>query len=116
VHQPPQDKPPLLCKECGTAPAVCAVGVAFYPHKALMVYYANSQVLNRLCLTLELCEDDYLKSARVGYTKMLNAAVGYHIHQDPCPVQIVQPTIEDARATRKKRSRRCCATARCLAD
>jgi phage terminase large subunit GpA-like protein len=38
----------------------------------------------------------FMKSARVGYTKMLNAAVGYHIHQDPCPVQVVQPTLEDA--------------------
>jgi len=37
-----------------------------------------------------------MKSARVGWTKILNATAGYYIHQDPCPVMIVQPTIEDA--------------------
>lgn len=37
-----------------------------------------------------------MKSARVGYTKVLNNAVGYFIHQDPCPILVVQPTLEDA--------------------
>lgn len=37
-----------------------------------------------------------MKSARVGFTKILNAVAGYYIHQDPCPIMIVQPTIEDA--------------------
>ena len=37
-----------------------------------------------------------MKSARVGYTKILNHIIGYHIHQDPCPIMVVQPTIEDA--------------------
>ena len=37
-----------------------------------------------------------MKSARVGYSKILNHVIGYHIHQDPCPMMIVQPTIEDA--------------------
>ena len=37
-----------------------------------------------------------MKSARVGYSKMLNHALGYHIHQDPCPMIVVQPTIDDA--------------------
>lgn len=37
-----------------------------------------------------------MKSARVGYTKILNHAVAYHMHQDPCPIMVVQPTIEDA--------------------
>ena len=32
-----------------------------------------------------------MKSARVGYTKMLNHLIGYHIHQDPCPIMVVQP-------------------------
>ena len=36
------------------------------------------------------------KSARVGYTKILNNLIGYHIHQDPCPIMVVQPTVEDA--------------------
>lgn len=38
-----------------------------------------------------------MKSSRVGYTKILGAAIGYHIHQDPCSVMLVQPTLDDAR-------------------
>jgi phage terminase large subunit GpA-like protein len=42
-----------------------------------------------------------MKSARVGYTKIINHAIGYHIHQDPCPILCVQPTIEDAQGYSK---------------
>lgn len=41
------------------------------------------------------------KSARVGYTKILNHLVAYHIHQDPAPILVVQPTIEDAQGWSK---------------
>lgn len=37
-----------------------------------------------------------MKSARVGWTKILNHTVGYHAHYDPCPIMVVQPTIGDA--------------------
>ena len=37
-----------------------------------------------------------MKSARVGYSKILNHIIAYHVHMDPCPIMIVQPTIEDA--------------------
>ena len=37
-----------------------------------------------------------MKSARVGWTKIINHAVGYHAHYDPCPIMVVQPTIGDA--------------------
>lgn len=37
-----------------------------------------------------------MKSARIGYTKILNNIIGYHIHQDPCPIMVVQPAVEDA--------------------
>lgn len=43
-----------------------------------------------------------MKSARVGYTKIINNTVGYFIHQDPCSVQVVQPTIEDAQGYSKE--------------
>ena len=36
-----------------------------------------------------------MKSARVGYTRCLDHAVGYFIHQDPSPVLFVMPRIED---------------------
>lgn len=42
------------------------------------------------------------KSARVGYTKILNAAIGYYIHQDPCSIMVVQPSIEDAQGYSKE--------------
>ena len=38
-----------------------------------------------------------MKSARIGWTKILNAYVGFSIHQDPASVLIVQPTLTDAK-------------------
>lgn len=38
----------------------------------------------------------WMKSARVGATKIFNHLCAYHIHQDPCPMMVVQPTVEDA--------------------
>src|SRR5215831_11759513 len=38
-----------------------------------------------------------MKSARIGYTLCMSAAVGYFIHQDPSTILIVQPTVDDAR-------------------
>ena len=43
-----------------------------------------------------------MKSARVGYTKMLNHLIGYHIHQDPCPIMVVQPTLDDCNGYSKE--------------
>lgn len=37
-----------------------------------------------------------MKSARVGYTKILDHVIGFHIHQDPSPILVVQPRVEDA--------------------
>lgn len=37
-----------------------------------------------------------MKSARIGWTQMMNAAIAYFIHQDPCPILGVQPTVETA--------------------
>src|SRR6516165_7597443 len=37
-----------------------------------------------------------MKGARVGFTKILDNAVGYYIHQDPSPMLVVQPRVEDA--------------------
>ncbi|MGL4370770.1 MAG: phage terminase large subunit family protein, partial [Spirochaetota bacterium] len=37
-----------------------------------------------------------MKSARVGYTKIITNLIGYHIHNDPCNIMVVQPTVEDA--------------------
>jgi phage terminase large subunit GpA-like protein len=37
-----------------------------------------------------------MKSARVGYTKVLDHVVGYYLHQDPSPIMVVQPRVEDA--------------------
>ncbi len=37
-----------------------------------------------------------MKSARVGYTKVLDIAVAHHMHHDPCAIMVVQPTNGDA--------------------
>ena len=44
----------------------------------------------------------FMKSARVGYTMMLTASVGYFMHQDPCPIMIVQPSLDDAEGYSKE--------------
>lgn len=44
----------------------------------------------------------WMKSARVGYTKMLNAAAAYHMHHSPAAVLVVQPTVDDARGYSKE--------------
>ena len=43
-----------------------------------------------------------IKSARVGYTKMMDAAIGYYLHQAPCPILVVQPTVDDAKGYSKE--------------
>jgi len=42
-----------------------------------------------------------MKSARVGYTKILNQIIGYHMSHDPKSMLIVQPTVEDAQGYSK---------------
>ncbi len=44
----------------------------------------------------------WMKSARVGATKCMNAAIAYHIHHDPCTIMVVQPTVEDAEGYSKE--------------
>lgn len=41
------------------------------------------------------------KSARVGYTRMLLAVLGFHMHQDPATCLVIQPTLDDARGFSK---------------
>lgn len=42
-----------------------------------------------------------MKSARVGYTKLIDAAIGMFIHYDPCSMLAVQPTVDDAKGFSK---------------
>jgi phage terminase large subunit GpA-like protein len=44
----------------------------------------------------------WMKSARVGATKIMNCIVGYYIEQDPCPIMVVQPTEADAEGYSKE--------------
>lgn len=37
------------------------------------------------------------KSARVGYTQCMNAAIAFFMRQDPCPIMVVQPTVDTAK-------------------
>lgn len=43
------------------------------------------------------------KSAQVGWTEILLNVIGYHVHQDPSPILLVQPTLEMAEAFSKDR-------------
>ena len=43
-----------------------------------------------------------MKSARVGYTLCINAAIAYHMHHDPCPIMVVQPTVDGAKKYSKE--------------
>jgi phage terminase large subunit GpA-like protein len=43
-----------------------------------------------------------MKSARVGYTLMLMAMIGYYMHQDPTSIMVVQPTVDDAKGWSKE--------------
>jgi phage terminase large subunit GpA-like protein len=43
-----------------------------------------------------------MKGARVGYTKVVDAAIGFYIAADPCPILVVQPSIETAKIYSKE--------------
>jgi len=43
------------------------------------------------------------KSAQVGWTEILNNVIGFHVHQDPAPMLLVQPTLEMAESWSKDR-------------
>jgi phage terminase large subunit GpA-like protein len=44
-----------------------------------------------------------MSSAQVGKTEVVNNLVGYHIHQDPAPILVLQPTLEMAQTWSKDR-------------
>lgn len=44
-----------------------------------------------------------MTGAQIGKTELINNVVGYHIHQDPAPMLVVQPTLEMAQTWSKDR-------------
>lgn len=44
-----------------------------------------------------------MSSAQVGKTEIVNNIVGFHIHQDPCPLLVLMPTLEMGHAWSKDR-------------
>lgn len=50
----------------------------------------------------EVEEVDCKKSKRIGWTKILGIIIGYHIHQDPSSMLVVQPTISDGEGWSKE--------------
>jgi phage terminase large subunit GpA-like protein len=44
-----------------------------------------------------------MSSAQVGKTEIINNAIGFHVHLDPAPILLVQPTIEMAETWSKDR-------------
>jgi len=45
----------------------------------------------------------FMKSAQVGSTEIINNIIGYHIHQDPSPILVVQPNIKMVNSGSKSR-------------
>lgn len=45
----------------------------------------------------------FMKSAQVGYSEFLNNVIGAHVHLNPCPIMMLQPTIDMANAYSKDR-------------
>ncbi len=43
-----------------------------------------------------------MKSTRIGWTKLMNILEAYSMCHDPCPILVVQPTLEDARGYSKE--------------
>jgi phage terminase large subunit GpA-like protein len=43
------------------------------------------------------------KAAQVGWTEIINNVIGFHIHQEPAPILLLQPTLEMAEAWSKDR-------------
>ncbi len=58
-------------------------------------YTYQRAMMDAFCMP-EVEQVTLLKSARIGYTKIIGHVMGYHIHQDPCSILVVQPTIGDA--------------------
>jgi phage terminase large subunit GpA-like protein len=44
-----------------------------------------------------------MTSAQIGKTEVVNNVVGYHVEQDPCPILVLQPTLEMAQTWSKDR-------------
>lgn len=45
----------------------------------------------------------FMTSAQVGKTEIINNIVGFHIHYDPCPILVIQPTLTLGEAWSKDR-------------
>ena len=58
---------------------------------------------------MDACSDPMLSdvavkaSSQVGKSQILNNVVGYHVDHDPCPMMMVQPTLDMAEAYSKER-------------
>jgi len=44
-----------------------------------------------------------MKSAQIGWTEIIGNVIGYYIDHDPCPILLIQPTLEMAQAWSKDR-------------
>jgi len=43
-----------------------------------------------------------IKSARIGFTLMVGGAIAYYMDEDPCPIMVVQPTVDTAKKYSKE--------------
>ena len=86
------DKHRVLSSESSAEPGNWRTSRANYQKEIMDV------VLDRDIETIVL-----MSSSQIGKTEILNNILGYYISQDPCPVLVMQPTLEMARTWSKDR-------------
>lgn len=92
--------PDLLASGWAAEYAVLAAGSSSEPGRWVSIPYQIAMM--DACCHPEIERVTIMKSARVGYTKVIGNLIGYHIHQDPCSILVVQPTIDDAKGWSKE--------------
>lgn len=92
--------PALTISEWADRFAVLASGSSAEPGRWRTLPYQRA-IQDAFCRP-EVEEVVAMKSKRIGWTKILGNVLGYHIHQDPASVLIVQPTIADAEGYSKE--------------
>jgi phage terminase large subunit GpA-like protein len=56
-----------------------------------------------------------MTAAQIGKTELINNVVGFHIHQDPAPMLVVQPTLDMAQTWSKGQTCPCDTRYACIA-
>jgi phage terminase large subunit GpA-like protein len=92
--------PELLISEWAERYGVLAAESSSEPGRWTAIPYQIAMM--DACCHPEIERITVKKSARIGYTKIVGHLIGYHVHQDPCSILVVLPTIDDAEGWSKE--------------